>query len=77
MAQLRQERVRSRLHHISFDYPVCPYSLRLTDYFVRASEPLLHHDRLIDEPTYIQHVELHHLFSQLQLSGGAPKTSLP
>ena len=35
MAQLRQERVRSRLHHIPFDYPLCPYNLRLTDYFVR------------------------------------------
>ena len=59
MAQLRQERVRSRLHHISFDYPVRPYNLRLTDYFVRASEPLLHPDRLIDEPTDMQHVEPH------------------
>ena len=37
MAQLRQERVRSRLHHIPFDYSVRPYSLRLADYFVRAS----------------------------------------
>ena len=27
MAQLRQERVRSRLHHIPFDYLVRPYSL--------------------------------------------------
>ena len=27
IAQLRQERVRSRLHHISFDYLVHPYSL--------------------------------------------------
>ena len=75
MAQLRQERVRSRLHHIPFDYPLCPYSLRLTDYFVRASEPLSHPDGSIDEPTDIQHVELHQLFSQLQLRGGAPDTS--
>ena len=59
MAQLRQERVRSRLHHIPFDYPLRPYSLRLTDYFVRASEPLSHPDGSIDEPTDIQHVELH------------------
>ena len=42
---------------------------------MRASEPLLHPDGLIDEPTDIQHVELHHLFSQLQLRGGAPDTS--
>ena len=75
MAQPRQERVRSRLHHISFDYPLRLYSLRLTDYFVRASEPLLHLDGSINEPTNIQHVELHQLFSQLQLCGGAPDTS--
>ena len=75
MAQLRQERVISRLHHIPFDYHVRLYSLRLTTYFVRASEPLLHPDGLIDEPTDIQHVEMHQLFSQLQLCGGAPDTS--
>ena len=59
MAQLHQEKVISQLHHIPFDYPVCPYSLRLTDYFVRDLEPLLHPDRLIDEPTNIKHVELY------------------
>ena len=75
MAQLHQERVRSRLHHIPFNYPLRPYSLRLTDYFVRASESLLHPDGFIDEPTDIQHIELHQLFSQLQLRGGAPDTS--
>ena len=42
MEQLHQERVRYRLHHIPFDYPLCPYSLKLTDYFMRASEPLFH-----------------------------------
>ena len=36
MAHLGQERVRSRLHHIPFDYHVCPYRLRLTNYFVRC-----------------------------------------
>ena len=75
MAQLHHERVRSRLHHISFDYPVLPYSLKLIDYSVRASESLLHLDGSIDEPTDIQHVELHQFFSQLQLSGGALDTS--
>ena len=75
MVQLRQERVRSRLHHIPFDYPLHLYGLRLTNYFVRASEPLLHLDGSIDELTNIQHVELHQLFSQLQLRGGAPDTS--
>ena len=63
MAQLRQERVRSQLHHIPFDYPLRPYRLRLTDYFVRALESLLHPDGSIYEPTDIQDVELHQLFS--------------
>ena len=75
MAQLCQEKVRSRLHRIPFDYHIHPYSLRLIDYFVRASEPLLHSDGSIDEPTNIQHVELHQLFSQLWLRSGAPDTS--
>ena len=62
MALLCQEKVISRLHHILFDYHIRPYSLRLSDYFVRALEPLLHPNGLIDEPTDIQHAELHHLF---------------
>ena len=75
MEQLRQEKVKSRLYHIPFDYPLRPYSLRLTDYFVRPSEGLLHHVGSIDEPTNIHHVELHQLFSQFQLRGRAPDTS--
>ena len=75
MAQLCQERVRSRLHHIPFDYPLRPYSLRLADYFVRALDPLLHPNGSIDKPTDIQQVELHQFFSHLQLGGGAPDTS--
>ena len=63
MAQLHKERVKSRLHHIPFDYPVCPDNLRLIDYFVRASEPLLCPDVSIDEPTDIWHVELQRFFS--------------
>ena len=42
---------------------------------MRASKPLFHLDGSIDELIDIQHVELHQLFSQLQLSGGAPDTS--
>ena len=75
MSQLRQERVRSRLHHIPFNYSIHSYNLRLNDYFMRALEPLLHPDRSIDEPTDIHHVELDQLFSQFQLNGGAPDTS--
>ena len=39
MARLCKERVRARLTHTPFDYPVRPYALSLTGYFVRASEP--------------------------------------
>ena len=38
MARLRRERVRARLTHTSFYYPVRPYTMSLADYFVRASE---------------------------------------
>ena len=42
---------------------------------MKALEPLLHPDGSIDEPTDIKHVELHQLFSQLQLHSGALDTS--
>ena len=38
MARLRKERVRARLTHTPFDYPIRPYTMSLTDYFVRALE---------------------------------------
>ena len=38
MARLRKERVRARLTHTPFDYPVRPYTMSLADYFVKASE---------------------------------------
>ncbi|KAL6346575.1 hypothetical protein AAG906_000193 [Vitis piasezkii] len=38
MARLRKERVRARLTHTPFYYPVRPYTMSLADYFVRASE---------------------------------------
>ncbi|RVW62379.1 Retrovirus-related Pol polyprotein from transposon 17.6 [Vitis vinifera] len=38
MARLRKERVRARLSHTPFDYPIRPYRMSLTDYFVRGSE---------------------------------------
>ena len=39
MARLRRERVRARLTHTPFDYPIRSYTLSLMDYFVRALEP--------------------------------------
>ncbi|RVW92567.1 Transposon Ty3-G Gag-Pol polyprotein [Vitis vinifera] len=38
MARLRRDRVRARLSGVPFDYPLRPYTLQLTDYFVRGSE---------------------------------------
>ena len=37
MASIRRERLRACLLHIHFDYPVRPYQMIMTDYFVRAS----------------------------------------
>ena len=37
MASIRRERLRARLLHIHFDYPVRPYQIIMTDYFEKAS----------------------------------------
>ena len=38
MALLRRERVGARMSGIPFDYPFCPYTFQLVDYFTRGSE---------------------------------------
>ena len=38
MASIHRERLRARLLHIPFDYPVRPYQMIMTNYFARASE---------------------------------------
>ena len=76
MARLRKERVRARLFHTPFDYPVRPYRMSLTDYFVRGSE-IRPRPEEIDSVVHIdRETELQHLFHQLQLSDGAPGTSV-
>ena len=47
MARLHKEGVRARLTHTHFYYPVCPYTMSLADYFVRASEPHAPYDGII------------------------------
>ncbi|RVX21643.1 Retrovirus-related Pol polyprotein from transposon 17.6 [Vitis vinifera] len=61
MARLRKERVRARLTHTPFDYPLRPYTMSLSDYFVRASEPLTRADVIIGGLSTTQEVELQRL----------------
>ena len=76
MARLRKERVRARLFHTPFDYPIRPYRMSLTDYFVKGSE-IRPRPEEIDSVVHIdRETELQHLFHQLQLSDGAPGTSV-
>ncbi|RVW33676.1 Transposon Ty3-I Gag-Pol polyprotein [Vitis vinifera] len=75
MARLHKERVRARLTHTPFDYPVRSYTISLTDYFVRASEPRTRSDVIIGGLNTTQEAELQRLIHQLHLSDGAPETS--
>ena len=75
MARLRRERVRARLTHTPFYYPVRPYTMSLADYFVRASEPHAPSDGIIGGLSTTQEAELQRLVQQLQLSDGAPGPS--
>ncbi|RVX12634.1 hypothetical protein CK203_011532 [Vitis vinifera] len=75
MARLRRERVRARLTHTPFDYPLRPYTRSLFDYFVRASESHAPSDGIIGGLSTTQEAELQRLVQQLQLSDGAPGPS--
>ena len=57
MARLRKERVRAQMNHTLFDYPIHPYTLSLTDYFVRASEPQMPLDGIIGGLSTVQEAE--------------------
>ena len=60
MTRLHRERVRAHLTCTPFDYPVCPYRMSLTYYFVRGSETHPH-KRDFDVVTDIEGVdELQH-----------------
>ncbi|RVW13642.1 Retrovirus-related Pol polyprotein from transposon 17.6 [Vitis vinifera] len=77
MARLRKERVRARLSHTPFDYPIRPYRMSLADYFVRGSETRPRLEEIDSVVHTDRETELQHLFHQLQLSDGAPDTSFP
>ncbi|KAJ9697179.1 hypothetical protein PVL29_009102 [Vitis rotundifolia] len=77
MARLRKERVRARLSHTPFDYPIRPYRMSLADYFVRGSEIRSRPEEIHSVVHTDRGTELQHLFHQLQLSDGVPDTSFP
>ena len=58
MTRLRRERVRARLTHTPFYYPVRPYIMSLADYFVRASKPHAPSDGIVGGLNTTQEVEL-------------------
>ncbi|RVW29098.1 Retrovirus-related Pol polyprotein from transposon 17.6 [Vitis vinifera] len=77
MARLRKERVRARLSHTPFDYPIRPYRMSLADYFVRGSETRPRLEEIDSVAHTNRETDLQHLFHQLQLSDGAPDTFFP
>nr|CAN82997.1 hypothetical protein VITISV_013264 [Vitis vinifera] len=77
MARLHKERVRARLSHTPFDYPIRPYRMSLADYFVRGSETRPRLEEIDSVVHTDRETDLQHLFHQLQLSDGAPDSSFP
>ena len=63
--------MRARLTHTSFYYPVRPYTMRLADYFVRASESHAPSNGIIGGLSITQKAEFQRLVQQLRLSDGA------
>ena len=61
IVRLCKERVRARLTHTPFDYPIRPYTMSLTDYFVRVSKPHTYSDGIIERLSTTQEAELQHL----------------
>ena len=57
VARLRKERVRVRLTHTPFNYPICSFT-SLANYFVRALELQTHSNGIIGEFSIVQEVEL-------------------
>nr|CAN65175.1 hypothetical protein VITISV_029768 [Vitis vinifera] len=77
MARLCKERVRARLSHTPFDYPIRPYRMSLADYFVRGSETRPRLEEIDSVAHTNRETDLQHLFHQLQLNDGAPDSSFP
>ncbi|KAL6330639.1 hypothetical protein AAG906_003250 [Vitis piasezkii] len=54
MARLHKERVIGRLTHTPFDYPICPYTMSLADYFVRTLMALYFPDEVDEYGTFVE-----------------------
>ncbi|RVW88107.1 hypothetical protein CK203_042911 [Vitis vinifera] len=65
MARLHRERVRARLTHTPFYYPVRPYTMSLADYFVRASESRAPSDGIIGGLSTTQEIDEHGTFLEI------------
>ena len=63
------------LSYMPFDYPLCPYTMCLADYFVRASSPPAPSDGMIVRFSVDQEAELQCLVHQIRLSDGTPGAS--
>ncbi|RVW68580.1 Transposon Ty3-G Gag-Pol polyprotein [Vitis vinifera] len=75
MILLHKKRLRARLLHMSFDYPIRLYRMSLVDYFVRALETQMHLERITNGLSVDQETELQCLVRQFQLSDEALGTS--
>ena len=65
MVLLCKERLRVRLLHMLFVYPIHPYRMSLADYFVRAPEAQRHSERITRGLCVDQEIELQCLVHQL------------
>ena len=57
MERLCKERVRARMTHTLFYYPIHPCTMTLTDYFVKVSEPQMPSDGIIGGLSTVQEAE--------------------
>ena len=73
MARLGRDRVRVRLSGIPFDYPICPYTFSLADYFLRELEVQPHVEEIGVKDSTMD--ELQHMLHQMQMGDETPDMS--
>ena len=73
MARLRNDKVRARLFGIPFDYPICPYTFSLANYFIRGLEVRPRVEEIgVDDSTLD---ELQHMLHRMQMDHETPSAS--